>query len=230
MANYKPTILVVDDEPQLLRVMKASLPPHGCEVIVAANGLEAIQIVENNALDLIILDLMMPGLSGLDVCKKIREHSQVPIIMLSANDIEINKISALDLGANDYITKPFSLNDLLVRIRVALRRFSNIEIEKGVLSVGDITIDFSSKKVLLNSGKEIKLPPKEYDMLIFLMNNAGKLLTRQDLLHYLWGSQSLEQMEQLRVLINQLRNKIEPNPDKPRYILNEPGIGYKFCG
>ncbi|MBI4852694.1 MAG: response regulator transcription factor [Acidobacteria bacterium] len=229
MAIYKPRILVVDDEPQILRVLKASLPPHGCEVVVAANGNEALQIIQEQMPDLIILDLIMPGLSGLDVCKLVRKSSQVPIIILSAQmDSEQN--SALNLGATDYLTKPFNLNDLLARMRAALRRFNNIEVEQGVLSVGDVTIDFSTKKVLLVSGKEVKLTPKEYDVLIYLMNNAEKLITRQHLVYLLWGTQSLEQTEQLRILINQLRYKIEPNPEKPRYILNEPGVGYKFCG
>jgi len=210
------------DEPQILRVMKTSLPSYGCEVIVAANGSEALELVKEQLLDLIILDLIMPGLSGFEVYRIIRQTSEVPIIILSARGVEFDKTSVLELGANDYITKPFSFNDLLVRIRVALRRISNVEIEKGVLNAGEITIDFSSKKVFAG-GIEVKLTPKEYDIVIYLMNNAGKLVTRQDLLYCLWGAQ-------LRLLINQLRNKIEPNPKKTRYILNEPGVVYTFCG
>lgn len=229
MASYKPKVLVVDDEPQILRVLKASLPHHGYEVVIASNGNEALQEIQQQMPDIIILDLVMPGLSGLEVCKLVRRSFQVPIIILTAQ-MNSEQNSALELGATDYLTKPFNLNDLLARMRAAIRRFNNIEAEQGILSVGDITIDFSTKKVFLINGKEVKLTPKEYDVLICLMNNAEKLITRQHLVHLLWGAQSLEQTQQLRTLINQLRYKIEPNPEKPRYILNEPGVGYKFCG
>ncbi len=156
MAAYIPRVLVVDDEPQILRVMKTSLPSHGCEVIVAANGSDALELIEKNEPDLIILDLIMPGLSGFDVCKVIRQTSKVPIIILSARGVDFDKACALELGANDYITKPFSLNDLLVRMRIALRRINNVEIEKGILSVGEISIDFSNKKILVGN-TEVKL-------------------------------------------------------------------------
>ena len=225
--NRKASVLVVDDEPQILRVMRASLPPRGYDVRVAANGQEAIRLIEKQMPDLVILDLIMPGMSGLEVCRIIRKTSSVPIIVLSARGVESDKISALDLGADDYVTKPFSMDELLARMRAVLRRFTSTEAEEPVLNVGDITIDVSSRQVLV-AGKEIKLTPKEFDVLKHLMTNAGKVVTRQTLLQSVWGSKSLEQAGYLRVFINQLRRKIEPDPENPRYILTEPWIGYKF--
>lgn len=227
--SRKPTVLVVDDEPQILRVMSASLPPRGYDVKVATNGPEALKMVEKQMPDLIILDLIMPGMLGFEVCKIIRKTSAVPIIILSARGVEFDKIAALDLGADDYVIKPFSMDELLARMRAVLRRSHNIEETEAVLSVGDITIDASSRQVLVN-GKEVKLTPKEFDVLRYLMSNAGKVVTRQTLLQAVWGPKSLEQSGYLRVFINQLRRKIEPDPENPKYILTEPWIGYKFAG
>lgn len=225
--NCNPQILIVDDEPQILRVMKNSLLARGYDVKVASDALEAIELINEKIPDLIILDLMMPKLSGFDLCKMVRKISKVPIMILSARQLEDDKKTALDLGACDYITKPFNLNDLLVRMRVTLRRSSNTEIEVGYLRVGDIGIDFSNKKVLVD-GKEVELTLVEYDILVYLVNNAGKIITRQNLMNHLFGFDGLEHSQQLRGLVNKLRHKIEPNPEKPHYILIEPGIGYKF--
>lgn len=223
----KPVILVVDDEPQILRVMRASLPARGYEVKTAAGGEEAIDEVRKEMPDLIILDLVMQGLSGLETCQRIREFSPVPIIVLSAKGSETDKIAALDLGADDYVTKPFSLDELLARIRAVLRRSLASESSSDTLSVGDITIDIGERRVTV-AGADIKLTPKEFDVLKYLVSNPGKVVTHRSLLQAVWGSQSSEQTEYLRVFINQLRKKIEPDPQHPRYILTEPWVGYRF--
>jgi two-component system, OmpR family, KDP operon response regulator KdpE len=222
-----PVILVVDDEPQILRVMRASLPARGYEVKTAPGGEEAIDEARKEMPDLIILDLVMPGLSGLETCQRIREFSPVPIIVLSAKGSETDKIAALDLGADDYVTKPFSLDELLARIRAVLRRSVASESSSSILKVGDITIDIDERRITV-AGAEIKLTPKEFDVLKYLVNNPGKVVTHRTLLQAVWGSQSSEQTEYLRVFINQLRKKIEPNPQHPRYILTEPWVGYRF--
>jgi two-component system KDP operon response regulator KdpE len=223
----KPAILVVDDEPQILRVMRASLPARGYEVKTAPGGEEALDEIRKEMPDLIILDLVMPGLSGLEACQRIREFSSVPIIVLSAKGSETDKIAALDLGADDYVTKPFSLDELLARIRAVLRRSLAGESSSPILKVGEITIDIDERRVTV-AGAEIKLTPKEFDVLKYLMGNAGKVVTHRTLLQSVWGSQSSEQTEYLRVFINQLRKKIESDPQHPRYILTEPWVGYRF--
>jgi two-component system KDP operon response regulator KdpE len=223
----KPAILVVDDEPQILRVMRASLPARGYEVKTAPGGEEALGEIRKEMPDLIILDLVMPGLSGLEACQRIREFSSVPIIVLSAKGSETDKIAALDLGADDYVTKPFSLDELLARIRAVLRRSLAGESSSPILKVGEITIDIDERRVTV-AGAEIKLTPKEFDVLKYLMGNAGKVVTHRTLLQSVWGSQSSEQTEYLRVFINQLRKKIESDPQHPRYILTEPWVGYRF--
>jgi two-component system, OmpR family, KDP operon response regulator KdpE len=169
----------------------------------------------------------MPGLSGLEACRRIREFSSVPIIVLSAKGSETDKIAALDLGADDYVTKPFSLDELLARIRAVLRRSLSSDSTSHVLKVGDITIDIDERRVTV-AETEVKLTPKEFDVLKYLMSNPGKVVTHRTLLQAVWGSQSSEQTEYLRVFINQLRKKIEPDPQHPRYILTEPWVGYRF--
>jgi len=223
----KPVILVVDDEPQILRVIRASLPARGYEVKTAPGGEEALDEIRKQMPDLVILDLVMPGVSGLEVCQRIREFSSVPIIVLSAKGSETDKIAALDLGADDYVTKPFSLDELLARIRAVLRRWLATESSSPILQVGDITIEADERRVTV-AGAEIKLTPKEYDVMKYLVSNAGKVVTHRSLLQAVWGSQSSEQTEYLRVFINQLRKKIELDPQHPRYILTEPWVGYRF--
>lgn len=223
----KPVILVVDDEPQILRVMRASLPARGYDVNTAPGGEEALDEIRKQMPDLVILDLVMPGVSGLEVCQRVREFSSVPIIVLSAKGSETDKIAALDLGADDYVTKPFSLDELLARIRAVLRRSLTNESSSPILQVGDITIEIDERRLTV-AGTEIKLTPKEYDVMKYLVSNAGKVVTHRSLLQAVWGSQSSEQTEYLRVFINQLRKKIEPDPQHPRYILTDPWVGYRF--
>jgi two-component system KDP operon response regulator KdpE len=223
----KPVILVVDDEPQILRVFRASLPARGYEVRTAPGGEEALDEIRKEAPDLIILDLVMPRMSGLEVCRRVREFSSVPVIVLSAKGSETDKIAALDLGADDYVTKPFSLDELLARVRAVMRRSPSAESNEPVLKVGDLTIEVDERRVIV-AGTEVKLTPKEFDVLKYLVRNAGKVVTHRALLQAVWGSESSEQTEYLRVFINQLRRKIEPDPQHPRYILTEPWVGYRF--
>jgi two-component system KDP operon response regulator KdpE len=223
----KPIVLVVDDEPQILRVIRASLPLRGYEVITASSGEEALDEIGKQVPDLIILDLVMPEMSGLDVCRRVREFSTVPIIVLSAKGAESDKVAALDLGADDYVTKPFGMDELLARVRAVLRRLAVSESENRVLTVGDVSVDVDERRVVV-AEKEVKLTPKEFDVLKYLVSNAGKVVTHRALLQAVWGWQSTDQTEYLRVFINQLRRKIEPNLDHPRYIVTEPWVGYRF--
>ncbi len=225
--NSKPVILVVDDEPQILRVMRASLPARGYEVRTASDGDEALDEIGKQMPDIIILDLAMPGMSGLEVCRRVREFSSVPVIVLSAKGSESDKVAALDLGADDYVTKPFGMDELLARVRAVLRRLPASEAGASVLEVGDVLIDSAERRVVV-AGKEFKLTPKEFDVLKYLASNAGKVVTHRKLLQSVWGWQSSEQTEYLRVVINQLRRKIEPDPQHPRYILTEPWVGYRL--
>jgi len=221
----KPVVLVVDDEPQILRVMRASLPIRGYEVLTASTGEEALNQLSKQVPDLLILDLVMPEMSGLEVCRRVREFSSVPIIVLSAKGSESDKVAALDLGADDYVTKPFGMDELLARARAVLRRLSTTN--DRVLAVGDVTIDIDERRVVVG-GKEIRLTPKEFDVLKYLVNNAGKVVTHRALLQTVWGWQSTDQTEYLRVFINQLRRKIEIDASRPRYIITEPWVGYRF--
>src|SRR6185503_16037395 len=202
----KPVVLVVDDEPQILRVMRASLPIRGYEVLTASTAEEALNQVSKQVPDLVILDLAMPEMSGLEVCRRVREFSSVPIIVLSAKGSESDKVAALDLGADDYVTKPFGMDELLARVRAVLRRLSTTN--DRVLVVGDVTIDIDERRVVVGD-KEIRLTPKEFDVLKYLVNNAGKVVTHRALLQTVWGWESTDQTEYLRVFINQLRRKIE---------------------
>lgn len=220
-------ILIVDDEPQILRVMRTSLPPRGYEVRTAPGGEEALDEIHKQMPDLIVLDLMMMGMSGLDVCRRVREFSAVPIIVLSAKGAEGDKVAALDAGADDYVTKPFGMEELLARMRAVLRRLPASETESSLLKVGDITIEIEERRVTV-SGAEVKLTPKEFEVLGYLVRNAGKVVTHRALLQAVWGSESTEQTEYLRVFINQLRRKIEPDSRNPRYIVTEPWVGYRF--
>ncbi len=222
----KPVILVVDDEPQILRVMRASLPPRGYEVVTARSGQEALDRIQKEMPNLIILDLVMPEMSGLEVCRQVREFSSIPILVLSAKGSEHDKVTALDFGADDCITKPFSMDELLARVRAILRRIPAAE-DSSVLTADELTIELDTRRVMVAS-QEVKLTPKEFDVLKYLVQNAGKVVTHRTLLRAVWGWSSSEQTEYLRVTINQLRRKIEPDPQNPRYILTEPWVGYRF--
>jgi len=221
----KPVVLVVDDEPQILRVMRASLPIRGYEVLTASTAEEALNQLSKQVPDLVILDLAMPEMSGLEVCRRVREFSSVPIIVLSAKGSESDKVAALDLGADDYVTKPFGMDELLARVRAVLRRLSATN--DRVLVVGDVTIDIDEHRVVVGD-KEIRLTPKEFDVFKYLVNNAGKVVTHRALLQTVWGWESTDQTEYLRVFINQLRRKIEVDASHPRYLITEPWVGYRF--
>jgi two-component system KDP operon response regulator KdpE len=222
-------ILVVDDEPQLTRVLRTGLTSHGYDVRIAADGAAALQTFGDWPPDLVLTDLSMPETDGLELCRRLRRVSQVPIVVLSVRGEERTKVEALDAGADDYVTKPFGMDELLARIRAALRRAPAARegAEPGVLEAGDFRADLLARSVRVG-GREIHLTPKEYDLLVYLLRNAGRVVTHRALLAAVWGGDSVEQTEYLRVFVGQLRKKIEPNPAEPRYILTEPWIGYRF--
>jgi two-component system KDP operon response regulator KdpE len=227
--NDKQRILVVDDEPQITRVLRRSLTSHGYDVRVASDGLAAIQTFGDWPPDLVVTDLSMPGTDGLQLCRNLRAISQVPIIVLSVRGEEKTKVQALDAGADDYVTKPFGMDELLARIRAAIRRAASAKTEEAapVLEVGDFRVDLENRSVAVK-GSTVYLTPKEYDLLVYLVSHPGKVLTHRTLLTSIWGGESAEQTEYLRVFVGQLRKKVEPDTARPRYILTEPWIGYRF--
>jgi len=228
--NDRPRILVVDDEPQLTRVLRTGLKSHGYDVRTAADGLSGLETFNDWHPDLVITDLAMPNMNGLELCRKVRAVSPAPIIVLSAKGEEKTKVEALDIGADDFVTKPFGIDELLARIRAALRRAVTPVVndaEPTVLQEGDFRVDLESRSVTV-AGREIRLTPKEFDLLTYLMRHAGKVLTHHTLLAALWGGNYVEQNEYLRVFVGNLRKKIEPDATSPRYILTEPWIGYRF--
>jgi two-component system, OmpR family, KDP operon response regulator KdpE len=228
--NDKPRILVVDDEPQLTRVLRTGLKSHGYDVRTAADGLSGLETFNDWRPDLVITDLAMPNMNGLELCRNVRAVSPVPIIVLSAKGEEKTKVEALDIGADDFVTKPFGIDELLARIRAALRRAMTPVVndaEPTVLQEGDFRVDLESRSVTV-AGREIRLTPKEFDLLTYLMKHAGKVLTHRRLLAALWGGNYVEQNEYLRVFVGNLRRKIEADATSPRYILTEPWIGYRF--
>jgi len=227
VSNSKPRILVVDDEPQLTRVLLRTLSSKGYDVRVAGDGEFALQTFHDWPPSLVITDLAMPNMGGLELCRRLREISDVPIIVLSVRGEEKTKVEALDSGADDYVTKPFGMDELLARIRAALRREPSGEAQTQVLRAGAFEINLDAH-VATQDGNELRLTPKEFDLLAHLVRNAGKVLTHRALLGAVWGGDYTEQHEYLRVFIGQLRKKIEPDPSKPRYILTEPWIGYRF--
>ena len=227
MTDPKPRILVVDDEPQLTRVLLRSLTSKGYDVHIAGDGEVGLQTFRDWTPSLVITDLAMPNLGGLELCRRLREISDVPIIVLSVRGEEDTKVEALDAGADDYVTKPFGMDELLARIRAALRRQPATEAQAHILEAGEFRIDLDAH-VVTRAGAEVHLTPKEFDLLVHLMRNAGKVLTHRALLGAVWGGDNTEQHEYLRVFIGQLRKKIETDPSKPRYILTEPWIGYRF--
>ncbi len=220
------TILVVDDEPQIRRVMLTTLTSHGYSVIEAASGEEALGKIRTERPDLILLDVNMPGISGLETCAEIRTSSDVPIIMLTIRNSERDKVEALDAGADDYVVKPFGVQELMARIRAALRRSSPGDATPAFAS-GDLKIDFEKRLVSVKN-RPVRLTPKEFELLRHLVANRGKALGHRRLLQAVWGPDYGEETEYLRVFINQLRKKIEPDPHKPRYIHTEPWVGYRF--
>ncbi len=221
-------ILVVDDEPQIRRVMKTALAVNGYQAYEAKTGEEALELVRSEPLDLVLLDLNMPGMGGMAACSAIRQISDVAIIVLSVRDREKDKIVALDAGADDYITKPFSVDELMARIRANLRRLPTLSDQTPPINVsGDLTIDFSTRQVVAQ-GRPVRLTPKEFDLLQYLVSNANRPVAHRKLLQTIWGPDYGDEVEYLRVFVSQLRKKIEPEPAKPRYILTEPWVGYRF--
>jgi len=223
----KQRILVVDDEPQLTRVLRRSLTTQGYDVRIAGDGDFALQTFHDWPAALVITDLAMPNMGGLELCRRLRKVSAVPIIVLSVRGEEGAKVEALDAGADDYITKPFGMDELLARIRATLRRAPAADSSSKILEVGDFRIDLDAHSAS-QQGKELRLTPKEFDLMVHLLRHAGKVLTHRTLLGAVWGGDYTEQTEYLRVFIGQLRKKIEPEPATPRYILTEPWIGYRF--
>ncbi len=220
-------ILVVDDEPQITRVLRHSLSAHRYDVRTAADGQSALDTIQDFRPDLVITDLQMPELSGLELCRKIRIFSEVPIIVLSVKGEESTKVAALDAGADDYVTKPFGMDELLARVRAALRRAPSEAEEETRLEAGDFIIDLTSYEVTVR-GREVRLTPKELELLTYLVQNHSRVLTHQKILRAIWGENSVEQTEYLRVFLGNLRKKIEPVPTNPQYIVTEPRVGYRF--
>jgi two-component system, OmpR family, KDP operon response regulator KdpE len=219
-------ILIVDDEPQIRRVLRTTLTSQGYTVAEAKSGDEALEMIRDERPDLILLDVNMPGRSGLETCREIRATGDVPIIMLTVRNSERDKVQALDAGADDYVVKPFGSEELMARIRAALRRSVPAESLPPFLS-GDLKIDFEKRSVTVK-GEPVRLTPKEFDLLRQLVANQGKAIGHRRLLQAVWGPDYGEETEYLRVFINQLRKKIEPDPHNPRYIHTEPWVGYRF--
>ncbi|HEY1913334.1 MAG TPA: response regulator transcription factor [Vicinamibacterales bacterium] len=221
-------ILLVDDEVPIQKAIAPLLRSRGYEVDVVGTGGEALLMAASRTPDVIVLDLGLPDLEGTEVCRRIRATSAVPIIVLSARGSDDDKVEALDLGADDYVTKPFSPEELLARVRVALRRvFSADSAEVGRLTVGDLTIDYDRRRAVRGED-EIRLTPKEFELLALLARNADRVLTNRTILKAIWGANAVEQPEHLWVLIGQLRKKIEPDPSQPRYLVSEPWVGYRL--
>lgn len=218
-------ILVVDDEAQIIRVMRRILSAHQFDIRTAGDGEAALELFNDWHPDLIITDLQMPNIDGLELCRRVREVSEIPIIVLSVRDEEKTIVEALDTGADDYITKPFGTNELLARVRAGLRRLP--EKTADIIEVGNFHIDLSAHKALVDQ-TEIHLTPKEFELLIFLSRHPDKVLTHTVLLRKIWGAYYTESPEALRVLVGSLRKKIEKDPSHPKYILTEPWIGYRF--
>lgn len=232
MAKNAPNahVLVVDDESRLVTLVRKNLESMGYKVSTAADGKTAISLLELEDFDLVILDLMLPDIDGYDVCRQIREFSNVPIIILTARSDETEKVRGLDLGADDYLTKPFHAQEMLARVRAVLRRTRLPQQAKKqpILAVGDLCIDFARRQVTVR-GAQVKLSPTEYKLLYELATNAGRVLLHDELLRRVWGSEYRDEVEYLRVYIRYLRQKLEEDPARPRYILTEPGVGYCFA-
>lgn len=220
-------ILVVDDEPQILRILRRSLAGHDYEVHVASDGATALDTFEAFPPDLVITDLQMPGLEGIELCREIRKISDVPIVVLSVKDKEATKVAALDAGADDFVTKPFGIEELLARVRAAIRRAPDSGDETHNIDLGDFFVDFEGHSVSVR-GREIHLTPKEFDLLVFFLQNGGRVLTHRKILSSVWGPNAIEQAEYLRVFVGNLRKKFEQNKSDRRYILTEPWVGYRF--
>ena len=223
-----PHILVIDDEPQILRALRTILTEKKFRITTASRGEEGLALAASNPPDLVILDLGLPDMSGIDVCARLREWTQIPIIILSVRDGEKDKVAALDKGADDYLTKPFGIEELLARVRVALRHSAQVQSKKEtVIKSGELEIDLASH-IIKRNGEEIKLTATEFKLLAYLASNTGRVLTHQSILTNVWDPADADHIEYLRVYMRQLRKKLETDPERPRHILTEPGIGYRF--
>ena len=220
-------ILVVDDEKEIRRCLELSLEERGYHVVAAESGEVALELLQQGPVDVAIIDLLLPGLDGIELTQKIRERSSLPIIFLSAIGDDKKKVEALEKGADDYVTKPFSIEEVVARIRSVLRRVVGAKDVNPILSCGELVIDFEHREVTF-SGEPIKLTPLEYELLKFMVQNAGRVLTRRMLLTAVWGPGHENDTQSLRVLVRQLRKKIEKIPAQPRFILTDPGVGYRF--
>ena len=228
-------ILIIDDEAMIVESVSYNLKQEGYEVIATNNGENGLQLAETEKVDLILLDLMLPGINGLEICRSIRQSSEVPIIMLTAKEGEIDRVLGLELGADDYITKPFSMRELMARIRTVLKRYQNANVNgnektdqsQSILSYGDLVIDFPGHDVSVK-GKPINLSGKEYELLKILATHSGQVLTREQLLNLVWGNDFYGGDRTVDVHIRWLREKIEDDPGDPKYILTVRGVGYKF--
>jgi two-component system, OmpR family, KDP operon response regulator KdpE len=225
-AAEKSRVLVVDDEPQITRVLRTVLTSHGYQVRTAAEGESALSNFSEWRPELVITDLYMPHMDGLELCKRIRAMSNVPIIVLSVKGEERTKVEALDVGADDYVTKPFGMDELLARVRAALRR-SGVESDVASFEVGEFRVDLEARRVHAR-GQEVRLTPKEFDLFVYMARHPNRVIAHRTLLEAVWGEASMEQPEYLRVFMGQLRKKLEPDPATPRYLVTEPWVGYRF--
>jgi two-component system KDP operon response regulator KdpE len=226
--SSNPHVLVIDDEPQILRALRTILTAKHFRVSVASRGEEGLALAAAESPDVIILDLSMPDMDGVEVCSRLREWTQVPIVVLSVRDSERDKVMALDAGADDYLTKPFGIEELLARIRVALRHSTQtMGSKKAIVTAGSLIIDLV-QHIVTRDGVEVKLTATEFKLLAYLAANAGRVLTHRAILAAVWDPADVDRVEYLRVYIRQLRKKLETDPEHPRFILNEPGIGYRF--
>lgn len=225
----KLNIIIIDDEPQIRRLLKMSLQAYDYKVFEAATGREGLLAAAAHHADLLLVDLGLPDMDGKEVVKELRQWSAVPIIILTAREQEQEKILALDLGADDYVTKPFSMGELMARMRVCLRRNNTGEQESPLLTCGGITMDMLKRQVLVD-GREVKLTPTEFDLLKVMLKYAGRVLTHKQLLKAVWGHEYDEDLHYIRIYMRQLRRKIEADPAEPRYLITEAGVGYRLCG
>jgi len=227
-------VLIVDDEPTITRALRASFLANGYDIRTAHDGVAALNVLEDWRPDLVITDLAMPDIDGIELCQRVRSASSLPIILLSVRDDVDSKIKALDAGADDYVTKPFSIDELFARVRTALRRLDlvrSLASETGIsdtqLQVGDFTVNTLNRQVTVR-GEEIRLTPREYELLLFFLRNADRVLTHSAVIKSIWGQHSTHQAEYLRVLVAALRKKIEPDPMHPRYLVTDPWVGYRL--
>ena len=226
--STQPHVLVVDDEPQILRALRTILSENHFRVTTASRGQEALTLAAANPPDVVILDLGLPDIDGYEVCAQLREWTQVPIIVLSVRDSERDKVTALNNGADDYLTKPFGIEELLARVRVALRHSVQAKgASDVVITAGKLVIDLA-RHIVLRDGVEVKLTATEFKLLAYLANNAGRVLTHRSILTNVWGPAEADQVEYLRVYMRQLRKKLEDNPREPQYLVTEPAVGYRF--